>query len=349
METKVLDKFNKEAVNCVKNGGIAAFPTETVYGMGVISSSLEAYGKLVKVKGRPSNKPFTLMCSNYSQIVKYAYVNNFILKAMKLLMPGEVTFLLRARKGIPSYIDNGTGIIGVRIPDTIELLSFIEEVGQPLLVPSANKSGEPTSTTFEEVYNVFNNEIEIIVKGRCNSNVPSTIFDLTNDDVKVIRQGKIRLEELLMAEKENPIVVSLASDHGGFEYKEAIKKHLIDMNIEAIDCGCFDLESCDYPDFAVLAASKVATKEADFGILVCTSGEGVCIVANKVKGVRCGIGYNDEVTAKLREHNDANMIAFGQKYMDLEDVLRRVDIFLATDFSPLTKHRRRVKKITDIE
>ncbi|MDY6430044.1 MAG: RpiB/LacA/LacB family sugar-phosphate isomerase [Bacilli bacterium] len=141
------------------------------------------------------------------------------------------------------------------------------------------------------------------------------------------------------------LTISLGSDHGGFKYKEAIKEHLLSLGAKVLDEGCYDEQSCDYPIFAKKAANDVSTNKADFGILVCTSGEGISIAANKVSGIRCGIGYNDVVTAKLREHNNANMISFGQAYMKLEDVLRRVDIFLTTSFSTEEKHIRRVKQI----
>lgn len=140
------------------------------------------------------------------------------------------------------------------------------------------------------------------------------------------------------------MIVSIASDHAGYEYKEEVKKHLIILGYHVIDCGTYSLDSCDYPIFAKEAALKVANKEAEFGILICSSGEGIMIAANKIKGIRCGIGYNDEVTKFLRKHNDANMISFGQKYMSLDDVLRRIDLFLSESFEG-GRHKRRVDEI----
>ena len=141
--------------------------------------------------------------------------------------------------------------------------------------------------------------------------------------------------------------ISIGSDHGGFAYKEAIKKHL-EGKYEIIDVGTYSEESCHYPEFGLKAARLVGSGECQFGIVVCTSGEGIMISANKVKGVRCGMGYNDEVTALSRMHNDANMIAFGQKFMALKDVLRRVDIFLSTKFEG-GRHEVRVQLIKDAE
>lgn len=138
--------------------------------------------------------------------------------------------------------------------------------------------------------------------------------------------------------------IAVGSDHGGFEYKNAIKSMLINNGYEVVDCGCPSKDSVHYPLFAQEVAKKVSEKECEFGILVCTSGEGIMIAANKVKGVRCGIGYNDDVARLLRQHNDANVISFGQAFMKLDDVLRRVSIFLTTKFEG-GRHQTRVDLI----
>jgi ribose 5-phosphate isomerase B len=138
--------------------------------------------------------------------------------------------------------------------------------------------------------------------------------------------------------------ISIGSDHAGFAYKEEIKKYLVSKGYEVIDCGTYSTDSCDYPIYAKAAAEKVASGEAKFGVLVCSSAEGIMIAANKVKGIRAGIGYNDDVSRLMRQHNNANMIAFGQNFMKLEEVLHRVDIFLATEFEG-GRHERRVNEI----
>lgn len=138
--------------------------------------------------------------------------------------------------------------------------------------------------------------------------------------------------------------ISLGSDHAGYLYKEEIKKYLQSKGIETIDCGTYSLDSCDYPIFGKKAAQLVADKECEFGILVCSSGEGIMISANKIKGVRCGLAYNDDVARLIRQHNNANMIAFGANFMDLKDVLRRIDIFLDSSFEG-GRHLRRVNEI----
>lgn len=147
---------------------------------------------------------------------------------------------------------------------------------------------------------------------------------------------------------DKKIKVVLGSDHGGFDYKTKLIKELRYEGYEIIDVGTFSKESCNYAQFAIEAAKKVSNKEADFGILICNSGEGVCIAANKVKNVRCGIGYNDDVAQLMRQHNNANMISFGAHFMSYEEVLKRVNLFLNTPFEG-GRHEVRVNTIIDFE
>lgn len=142
--------------------------------------------------------------------------------------------------------------------------------------------------------------------------------------------------------------IAVGSDHGGLEYKNAIAEHLKELGYEVIDVGTYSLDSCHYPLYGAEVARRISSKECQFGVVVCTSGEGISIAANKIKGVRCGIAYNDEVARLMRQHNDANVISFGQKFMALEDVLRRVDIFLNTEFEG-GRHLTRVEMINDLE
>lgn len=142
--------------------------------------------------------------------------------------------------------------------------------------------------------------------------------------------------------------IAVGCDHGGLDYKNAIKDHLEKQGHEVIDVGTYTLDSCHYPIYGEAVARKVASGECDYGVVVCTSGEGISMAANKVKGVRCGIAYNDEVARLMREHNNANVISFGQKFMALEDVLRRVDIFLNTEFAG-GRHATRVEMIENIK
>lgn len=140
--------------------------------------------------------------------------------------------------------------------------------------------------------------------------------------------------------------IVVGSDHAGYAYKRQIITHLLKNGYEVTDVGTRSTGSADYPIYGKLVGRSVVEGKADFGIIVCGTGEGIMIAANKVKGVRAGIGYDDEVSKLLREHNNANVISFGARFMEIEDILRRVDIFLTTEFAG-ERHLERVKLIED--
>ena len=140
--------------------------------------------------------------------------------------------------------------------------------------------------------------------------------------------------------------ISLACDHGGLQLKNDIAAYLKQQGHTVVDFGTNSSDSCDYPDFAKPAARAVASGECERGVLVCTTGIGVSMVANKVKGVRCALCLNDDMAKMTRLHNDANVIALGQKYVDLETAKKIVDNFLNTKFEG-GRHAVRVGKIED--
>ena len=142
--------------------------------------------------------------------------------------------------------------------------------------------------------------------------------------------------------------IAMACDHGGLELKETIKQHLTERGFEVEDFGTYTKDSCDYPDYARPAAEAVASGACERGILVCTTGIGVSITANKVKGVRCAL-LSDPVSARLtRQHNDTNMMALGQGFVGPMLALQIVDTWLDTAFEG-GRHQRRVEIISAIE
>lgn len=142
--------------------------------------------------------------------------------------------------------------------------------------------------------------------------------------------------------------LALGCDHGGLELKEAVKAHLEERGYEVLDCGTFTKESCDYPDFGRAAAEAVASGECERGIVICTTGIGISIAANKVRGIRCAL-LSDLMSAELtRRHNDTNMMALGAAVVGQMLALRIVDTWLDTPFEG-GRHQRRVDKITAIE
>lgn len=185
-----------EAASILKEGGLIAFPTETVFGLGVIFDNEDSYNRLVKVKRRPPEKPFTLMLSDVEQIKEYAIVDKRAEKLISKYMPGQFTIILKAKSNLPSYCVSKEGNVGIRIPDSNFIRELIRKTAKPLLVPSANKSGEPPLTNSDDVISVFNDEIDAVVVGKSISNIPSTIV-MIDDDVKIIREGQIKKEGIV--------------------------------------------------------------------------------------------------------------------------------------------------------
>ena len=138
--------------------------------------------------------------------------------------------------------------------------------------------------------------------------------------------------------------ICIASDHGGFNLKETIKDHLIKKNISIIDLGPFENKTVDYPDYAKKVANRIKAKKSDVGILVCGSGTGMAISANKTKTIRAAVCYNVNSTRLSREHNNANIISLGARLTSKKLSLKLVNIFLKTKFEG-GRHIKRVNKI----
>ena len=143
-------------------------------------------------------------------------------------------------------------------------------------------------------------------------------------------------------------MIAIGSDHGGYKLKEEIKKYLEEREIEYTDCGTFNEERAEYPEIAQALATEIQDGQAEKGIIVCRSGIGMSIVANKFKGIRCA-KCNDEEEAKVsRMHNDANVLAIGADYIETNKVIRMVRTWIATEFEG-GRHEERLNMIKEIE
>lgn len=138
--------------------------------------------------------------------------------------------------------------------------------------------------------------------------------------------------------------IVVGSDHAGFDLKEALKQHLEQAGYQVIDVGCHSLDSVDYPDFGHAAAMKVASNEVDRGVLVCGSGIGISIAANKVRGIRAANCTSVEMAQLSRQHNNANIVAVGSRIVPQQLAFDIIDAFLVTDFEG-GRHERRVNAI----
>lgn len=139
--------------------------------------------------------------------------------------------------------------------------------------------------------------------------------------------------------------VAIGCDHGGYELKELVKAHLEEQGFTVVDKGCYDKKSCDYPEYGRMAAEAVANGECEKGIVICTTGIGISIVANKVEGIRCALCTDVTMARLTREHNDANVLAMGAGIIGTNLAMDIVDTFFGTDFSGEEKHARRISKI----
>jgi ribose 5-phosphate isomerase B len=142
--------------------------------------------------------------------------------------------------------------------------------------------------------------------------------------------------------------IAIAADHAGYEEKEKIKAMLDDMGLEYEDMGTTSTDSVDYPDYAKKVGEAVAKGDVDQGLLVCGSGTGMAIAANKVPGVRAAVAWNEEIAALAREHNDANVLSLSARYVPEGENAKIVKAFLGAHFDE-GRHKRRVDKIKEIE
>lgn len=142
--------------------------------------------------------------------------------------------------------------------------------------------------------------------------------------------------------------VAIGSDHAGYALKQELRARMEARGVEVVDVGADSAESTDYPDYAAAVGRKVAEGTVDRGVLVCFTGVGMSIAANKIPGVRAALAFNPDEVQLTRAHNDANVITFGARYTDAEASAQMLDVFLDTPFDG-GRHQRRVDKITALE
>ena len=139
--------------------------------------------------------------------------------------------------------------------------------------------------------------------------------------------------------------ISIGSDHAGYEYKSLIIKHLESLGHSVNDHGTVDNSSVDYPDFVHPVASDIIGNKSDFGVLICGTGNGVAMTANKYPEIRCGLCWNEDISRLIRQHNNANIIALPARFVDIVKAKSMVSTFLTTEFEG-GRHQRRAEKMT---
>ncbi len=198
METVVLETSELDtAAQLLRDGEVVAFPTDTVYGVACVFDNEEAIEKMKVAKGRPESKPFPFMASSKDLIKMVAEVSERDEVIIDHLMPGALTIVLKKKPNVPDITTNGMSTIAIRMADDTLVNEIISKVGKPLLVTSANLSGEPSTSSYEEVYKSLQGRISAVVRRDATGSKASTIIDLTQPDtVKVLREGPISIETI---------------------------------------------------------------------------------------------------------------------------------------------------------
>ena len=181
-------------------GGIVAFPTDTVYGLGAVFDDEKAVDKIFAAKGRNENKPLSILVSDIGQVEMLADIGKGekrenALSLMKAFWPGALTLIFKKKPGIPDNVTARGDTIGVRMPDLDVTRELISLVGKPLAAPSANTSGKRSGVTLEDVLEDLDGKIDAVVDGgRCDIGLASTVVDMTKDEPLILRQGVITKE-----------------------------------------------------------------------------------------------------------------------------------------------------------
>lgn len=195
MTKVVLENQMNEICDVIQKGGIVAFPTETVYGVGIHFDDEEALERLMEAKNRDYSKAITLMVADKADISQYAYISPQAQKMIDQFMPGMITLIFKKKESVHDSMTNGKSTIGIRIPDSEFVLSLLKKVG-PMLVTSANLSQHSNTTSTQEVLNQLDGRIDLVVDGKTSDNIASTVVDVSQDEIKILRAGKITKEQI---------------------------------------------------------------------------------------------------------------------------------------------------------
>lgn len=348
MTCKLIDKKDYlKIIEDLLNGEVVGFPTDTVYGLAIVYNNENAFKKLYEIKQRSINKPISMMVSSYQEMEQVAYIDLNSKKIIQHFMPGALTVILKAKENLPSHVTFNYQTVGIRIPTNQVALDILKAIKLPLLVTSANLSNKPSLLRHKDVYQQFSQQIASLITNDALGNEASTVIDLSSKPIKLLRQGPIDFKQIQEYMEESKMKkIAIANDHGGLELKNRIKETLKEK-YEFIDFGTDTTISCDYPNYAIAASEYVAQKKCDFGIIICKSGIGMSIAANKVKGVRCALVDNVENAKLCHQHNNANVIALGANDVNLDLAIKIIDAYDSVEFE--TRHQHRIDLITEYE
>ena len=184
-----------EMAQILKNDGVISIPTDTVFGICASINSKIAYSKLIKIKRRPLNKAFPVMCSNIEQIKSIAIVDEIAEKLIKTFMPGPITLVLKKSSTLPEYVTNGKDTIAVRMASSKTIEELITKIGSPLFMTSANQSGQLECSNLDEIEKACPS-LDGMMEGEVFYSMGSTIVDCSSKEIKILREGPISFEEI---------------------------------------------------------------------------------------------------------------------------------------------------------
>ena len=180
----------------LKNDGVISVPTDTVFGICAKMDSEIAYNKLIKIKNRPIEKSFPIMCADEKQIKNIAVVNEIAEKLIRAFMPGPITLVLKKNSNLPEYVTNGKDTIAIRMATSKPMEELIIKIESPIFMTSANQSGQPECENLDEIEKACPN-IDGMMEGEVKYSKGSTIVDCTSKEIKILREGPIKLEQII--------------------------------------------------------------------------------------------------------------------------------------------------------
>lgn len=256
MKTKIIRYTGKEsllvAASIIRNGGIVAFPTETVYGLGGNALDPSAAEKIYAAKGRPSDNPLIVHLSDYRTAGQYCHTTPLFFEIADAFMPGPLTVVLKKRSVIPDTVTGGLDTVGIRVPSHPVARELIELAGVPIAAPSANRSGKPSPTSFSHVLHDLDGRVDAIIDGgSCQFGVESTIIKLADDNLQLLRPGAVTPEMLSLFSDHIYIDPSVTAKFDGVPLAPGMKyRHY------APDCPLTILEGEDEVVYAYLAQKE---------------------------------------------------------------------------------------------
>lgn len=336
------------AIEAIQRGEIVVLPTDTVYGIAASAFDATALKAIFAVKNRPYDRHVAVLVADRLQAASLIETSRLFDALAAAFWPGPLTLVATRRPDAVTAVGDDTSV-GVRCPDHWFVREVAKKVG-PLATTSANTHGDSSPPTAAAVADILP-MIGLIVDGGICDGEASTVVDVRTASPLVIRDGPISqadIDEVLgLTKLPQPGVsmrIAVGSDHAGFHMKQDIADHLRGRGHVVIDCGTNSTERVDYPDFGAAVGREVASGGADGGVCVCGSGIGICIAANKIRGVRAAT-VHDATSAKLsRQHNDANVICLGERLTGPAVAIDAVDAWLDATFEG-GRHVGRVAKL----